>query len=394
MGQNCYELENLNMGILKKIHFKIQWVYKVIFQCCYMVMTIFRPIQQNKVVIPLYRHKVLEGNIKAVYDELKKSQPQLEFQFIIPNNKMNLRLFKEIVYISNAKYILLDDYYLPVYLIQPRKGTNVVQLWHAAGAFKKFGYSTVNTKFGPSSSYLKNIPIHSHYTHVFVSSKNMIPYYAEAFNMSEDHIFPVGVPRIDFFADEKRVKETNQKILKTMTKEQQQMVKILVAPTYRAESNYRESDLDMVEEILAISKKIEKDKLIIFVGHPYIDKSKFKRLQQQNNIIVSSQFSTNDWMQLADAFVTDYSSAIFEFALLHKPLAHYVPDLEEYKKSRGLYNKIEVISDGTVLQKRTQLIEWINHRKAGEHFDTSRMVQYNFSQTENIAKAIVEQLLK
>lgn len=394
MGKDCYELENLDMGILKKIQYKIQWIYKVIFQFCYTAMTIFRPIQQNKVVIPLYRHKILEGNIKAVYEELKKTQPQLEFKFIIPNNKMNLRQFKEIAYISNAKYILLDDYYLPVYLIQPRKGTKIVQLWHAAGAFKKFGYSTVDTKFGPSSSYLKMIPIHSHYTHVFVSSKNVVPYYAEAFNMSKDHIFPIGVPRIDFFADEKLVKEIKQKVLKSMTKEQQQMVKILVAPTYRAENSYRESDLDMVEEILAISKEIEKDKLIIFVGHPYIDQSKFERLQKQSNIIVSSHFSTNDWMLLADAFVTDYSSAIFEFALLHKPLAHYVPDLEEYKKSRGLYSEIEAISDGIILQKRTQLIEWINDRKAREHFDTSRMVHYNFSKTEKITKAIVEQIVK
>ncbi|RIJ69534.1 CDP-glycerol glycerophosphotransferase family protein [Rummeliibacillus sp. POC4] len=382
------------MSILKKIQYKIQWFYKVIFQCCYKATTIFRPIQQNKVVIPLYRHKKLEGNIKAVYEELKKTQPQLEFQFIIPNNKMNLRQFKEIAYISNAKYILLDDYYLPVYLIKPRKGTSIVQLWHAAGAFKKFGYSTVDTKFGPSSSYLKIIPIHSHYTHVFVSSKNMIPYYAEAFHMSEERIYPIGVPRIDFFADEKYVKKTNKKVLKSLTKEQQQMVKILVAPTYRAANNYRESDLDMVEEILAISKQIEKDKLIIFAGHPYMEESKFERLQKQSNIIMNSQFSANDWMPLADAFITDYSSAIFEFGLLQKPLAHYVPDLEEYKKSRGLYNEIETISDGPVLQKRTQLIEWINERKASEHFDTSRMVRYNFSKTKGIAKEIVEQLLK
>ncbi|MFJ8263049.1 CDP-glycerol glycerophosphotransferase family protein [Rummeliibacillus sp. NPDC094406] len=382
------------MGILKKIHYKIQWVYRVIFQYCYKIMTIFRPIQKNKVVIPLYRQKVLEGNLKAVYDELKKSQPQLEFQFIIPSNKTNLKLFKEIAYISNAEYILLDDYYLPIYLIQPRKGTNVVQLWHAAGAFKKFGYSTVNTKFGPSSDYLKAIPVHSHYTHVFVSSENMIPYYAEAFNMSQNNIFPIGVPRIDFFTDEQLVKQTKQKIFNTLTLEQQHMVKVLVAPTYRADSHYRESDMDMMEELITISKTIAKDKLIIFVGHPYIDKDKFQKLQETGNVFLGNQFSTNEWMLVADAFITDYSSAIFEFALLHKPLAHYVPDLEEYKKSRGLYNDIEVISDGTVLQSRKQLLEWINQRKAGESFDTSKMIHYNFSQTEDIAKGIVEQLMK
>ena len=34
---------------------------------------------------------------------------------------------------------LIDDYYFPVYTVKPRKGTEIVQVWHACGAIKKFG---------------------------------------------------------------------------------------------------------------------------------------------------------------------------------------------------------------------------------------------------------------
>ena len=40
---------------------------------------------------------------------------------------------------------------------------------------------------------------------------------------------------------------------------------------------------------------------------------------------------------LTDVLVTDYSSSIFEFALLHRPLVLLVPDLAEYERDPGLY---------------------------------------------------------
>src|SRR5699024_2565917 len=94
------------------------------------------------------------------------------------------------------------DYYLPVYLIKPERKMKVTQLWHAASANKKFGISTVGTKFGPKLSYLKLIPIHSNYTHVYVSSENVVQFYEDAFNMPLSKIFALGIPRIDMFSNE------------------------------------------------------------------------------------------------------------------------------------------------------------------------------------------------
>src|SRR5699024_10320028 len=76
-------------------------------------------------------------------------------------------------------------------------------IWHAAGALKKFGYSTIGTAFGPNKNYLKIVPIHSNYTHAYVSAEYAKPYFAEAFNMSENKIHALGIQRAELFLSNK-----------------------------------------------------------------------------------------------------------------------------------------------------------------------------------------------
>src|SRR5699024_1141890 len=129
-----------------------------------------------------------------------------------------------------------------------RNNLKIIQLWHAAGAFKKFGYSTVGTKFGPHPLYLKLVPIHSNYTHVYVSSKNVVHDYAEAFNMHPSRIFSYGVPRIDLLnrkQDMERIKSLimdDNPLLKNEKK-----IRVLIAPTYRADGSSTESGLDFTK---------------------------------------------------------------------------------------------------------------------------------------------------
>lgn len=307
---------------------------------------------------------------------------------------MNLKMFKEIKMLANAKYIILDDYYLPIYLLKPSQDLKVIQLWHAAGALKKFGNSTVGTKFGASSSYLKVVPIHSHYTHVYVSSKNVIQAYAEAFNMSSERIFPYGVPRSDLFYQSKICEDIKTSIFEdNPILNQENTVKILIAPTYRASGIYEESDSLFVDDLLNIHSTLSKNTLLIFKTHPYTTEKDWNRLKKASNIVIANDYSINEWMLLSDGFVTDYSSAIFEFSLLERPLAHFVPDRMQYSKNRGLYQSLHTVSDGEILENKHELIEWLNNRSRNEYFDTSRMVNYNFDYTKNISSRIVSHFI-
>lgn len=378
------------MNHLKKMYIK---VYRLILRGIYQFFSLVRKHDNNKVIIALYRSNELEGNLKYIYDELNKQMPEAEIHLVVGKNKMNLGLFKEIIMLSNAHYLILDDYYLPVYLIHPKKNLKVIQLWHAAGAFKKFGYSTVGTKFGPKTSYLEVVPIHSNYTHVYVSSKKVIQYYADAFQMSPMNIFPLGIPRTDLFKDEKE----KDKIKKNIYDDYpflKDKVNILIAPTYRAKGDQHESDEELTKAIINISDAINDNLHIIFKPHPYMDKAELNKLEECPNVLVTPNYPINEWMLISDAFVTDYSSSIFEFALLKRPLAHFIPDINDYVHNRGFYQDISVISDGEQLYNTTQLIEWMNRRKKHEHFDSSRMIHYNFDYTDNVSERIVTHFIR
>lgn len=213
--------------------------YKALFNLYYTYLKSIKKQKDNKYVFVLSRSNQLEGNLLFVYYELKKQQPNAEIVILTSQNKMNVKLFKELLIFADAKGLFLDDYYLAIYLIKPSKNLNVVQIWHAAGAFKKFGYSTVGTKFGSDEKYLSIVPIHSNYTHVYTSSKYVKKYYAEAFNMPIEQIYSFGLPRTDVFSDHEKISSIQMKIYKTYPILQDEMVNILYAPTYRADYHFR-----------------------------------------------------------------------------------------------------------------------------------------------------------
>ena len=84
-----------------------------------------------------------------------------------------------------------------------RKETQMVQVWHACGAFKKWGCSVADKTFGDSMKDLKQYSGHRNYTLVPVSGEEVCFAYEEAFGLEKDcHIVrPLGVSRTDVLFD-------------------------------------------------------------------------------------------------------------------------------------------------------------------------------------------------
>lgn len=328
----------------------------------------------------------MDGNLQMVFDEMKRSYPTKQIYVQMSAKKISIDVLKNLWLMRDASVVLVDDYFLAAYLVKPRKQTQIIQMWHATGAFKKFGLSTRNTLFGPSEQYLKIVPIHSNYTSVYVSTDVSAMYFAEAFGMDREQIFAMGTPRAEQLLNGVPAQP------KPFTEQQQHMTKILIAPTYRAGSIQQESQMIWEEEIHDLLESLPEHILLIIVLHPYADRSAWIRYQNHPQVILDLESSANAWMAGVDAFITDYSSALFEFALFHKPLANYIPDFQEYTKNRGLYRPIEEITDGALLYNRQDLKRWIAERVPNEVFDTSRMVRENIGETAEVTQKIVQHI--
>ena len=55
-------------------------------------------------------------------------------------------------------------------------------------------------------------------------------------------------------------------------------------------------------------------------------------------------------MLVSDVLVTDYSSAIYEFSLLDRPMVFFAPDHDAYEKERGFYFDYRTGVPGTDLR--------------------------------------------
>ena len=96
-----------------------------------------------------------------------------------------------------ADVVVLDTYCIPASMIPHRKGTKVIQMWHALGAIKKFGWQTVGKEGGSSGKVAKLMRMHHGYDHVVCASDVTADHFCEAFKADRSKIVKYGLPRID-----------------------------------------------------------------------------------------------------------------------------------------------------------------------------------------------------
>ena len=318
--------------------------------------------KENRVVFLSDSRVDFTGNFEFVYKELQ-SRGGYDIKYMLKPSIDAKRSLKEMItfvqYISTSKYILLDDYYPQIYKYKIKKDVEVIQLWHATGAFKTFGFSRIGKKGGPKVKS-KN---HRNYTKAIVSSENIRIHYAEAFGISEEKVVATGVPRTDIFFDEdyknKKLSEIYSKypILKNKKV-------IMFAPTFRG-NGQKTATYDFEEfDVKRLKEKLGDEYIIISKLHPFI-KEKMNIPKDCKNFIIdlSKEREINDLLFVADILITDYSSVCFEYSLLNKPMIFFAYDLEDYIASRDFYYPYETFVPGPIARTTDDIINIILDKK-------------------------------
>ena len=134
-----------------------------------------QPVQENKVLFLEMRFTTLSNSFQYLYKKLEESGEYdlkcsyVQFNFI-RGREFTKRVDDMLQELATAKYVFIDDASLILSSIPLRKETIAINLWHACGAFKKFGRSTAELKFGSSAATLDKYPNYENLTHVTVSS--------------------------------------------------------------------------------------------------------------------------------------------------------------------------------------------------------------------------------
>ncbi len=286
---------------------------------------------KNKVVMLSRQSNKPNVDFLLIQKEILRRTNNVEVKVLCKVLKKNLLdridysfyILKCMYHIATAKVCILDGYSIPISILKHKKNLEVIQIWHASGAIKKFGYQSLDKKEGRGTGIARIMNMHKNYSHVMAPSSITAKFYEEAFGVKSDKIFINGLPRLDYIISEELGKEKLDEFYKQYPNYKDKKT-ILYVPTFRKNTDNEIGIKKLIKHI-----DYEKYNLIIKL-HP-LDKSK-----DINEYIVDKKYNTFDLLKIADYIITDYSAIAFEAILLNKPLYFYVYDINEYQEARGL----------------------------------------------------------
>ncbi len=130
---------------------------------------------------------------------------------------------------------------------------------------------------------------------------------------------------------------------------------ILYTPTHRGRNADRfAGHLDVV----ALAEALGPDTVILLRTHYFCDSSPQRASTGSARVVEVTAYPTVEDLYLAaDVLITNYSSTMFDYAVLDRPIVVFAPDWEQYRASRGVYFVIFEERPGVVVTTQAELIE-------------------------------------
>ncbi|WP_305787649.1 bifunctional glycosyltransferase/CDP-glycerol:glycerophosphate glycerophosphotransferase [Symbioplanes lichenis] len=129
---------------------------------------------------------------------------------------------------------------------------------------------------------------------------------------------------------------------------------ILYAPTHREWLPAGRQVLD----VEALADRLGPDTVLLVRSHYFYVAADHQAQQSRGRIVdVSAYPIVEDLYLAADVMMTDYSSAMFDYAVLDRPLVVFAPDWQVYQELRGVYFDLMELPPGTVATSFDQLAD-------------------------------------
>jgi CDP-glycerol glycerophosphotransferase (TagB/SpsB family) len=295
----------------------------------------FLPPRPNVVVLASPRKRELDGNLLAIRNEIRARRPRTRLVELAETYGYGrrgkllyaLRMVRAMYHLRTAGLVVLDNAWLPVHVAPHPTRTTVVQVWHAVGALKRFGVDTVPPPREPERSFL-----HRHYDWVVASGEASRGPWSRALRTDPERVLALGSARTDLLVDATSLAASRDRVLARYPALSGRRV-ITYAPTFRGRGRAKEPARGL--DAPRLRAALQPTDVLVLKSHPNLD---FGLVDPAGfDVVIDPSEDMNEVLAATDILVTDYSSSIFEYALLRRPLVLLVPDLETYEREPGMY---------------------------------------------------------
>lgn len=351
---------------------KLKTIGYLLFAWNYWLCTLMCKRKEEKVFGIMTHDSSKESNVGMVLEELSREEDYEIIRLKRGDEKKLSFYFGKSYHLATASCVLQDNVFLPMAYLRFPKEVKVIQLWHGTGTIKKFGQDY-------NTGRLKKLEARANeaITHMIVNAQGMAWLYQSAFGIPAEKIYALGLPRTDALFDEKQ-REKNRAGFYAAYPALREKKLLLYTPTFRdKEAKNPQVMLDL--ELLLT--RLPDEYAVGLRLHPFVAAAFHEEQYQKNfgsRLVNLSRFpDINTLYEVSTALITDYSSVIFDYCILDKPIYFYAYDLDDFlQDGRGTYVDYKKDMPGPIAYTTGELCELLLAEIREHSYDYERLSRF------------------
>jgi CDP-glycerol glycerophosphotransferase len=320
-----------------------------------------QPIDENLAVFAAYWFRNASCNPRAIYDAARELVPGLRAVWVVKPDGVdslpagaehvlpNTREYYDLI--ARAKYFVNNVNY-PNHLVK-RPGTVHVMTHHGT-PLKRMGLDQIGMGVGGGLMDFPALLRRCERWDFSVSANPFSSIVWERVYPTRYESLETGYPRNDVLV--RSTEDDVQRIRAGLGIEPGQTA-VLYAPTHREWQTGFVPVLDLAE----VAARLGPDHVLLARLHYFYGADQqLEALHREGRIRdVASYPSVEELCLAADLLMTDYSSIMFDYAVLDRPIVIHAPDWEQYRTTRGTYFDLMEEPPGVITRNEDDVVEAI-----------------------------------
>lgn len=322
------------------------------------------PVRTGLVVFESHLGRQYSDSPRAIYEEMRRQG--LEFEPVwaysgsqdgFPDDATLVRRWSlpYLRALAQAEF-WVDNQSYPLKLTK-RPGTTYLQTWHGS-ALKRMGFDEAEWKLKSREAQAEQQKTLDRFDRFLIRSEHDVRTLARAFRLQERTLLRVGYPRNDALVRARQRetagdgRERGPLAAELGIPEDRQI--LLYAPTFRRRGNgQKRFELPFDVERFADTFG---DRYVLLVRSHYLNHVVLPPSVRGRVVDVTAHHDMTPLLALADGLITDYSSVMFDYALLDRPMFFFAYDYDAYvHEDRGTYFDLLERAPGPVVRTEDEL---------------------------------------
>lgn len=332
------------------------------------------PVRRGSVVLESHMGTNYGDSPRALYEEIRRQGLNLHATWSydpspdgFPADARLVRRWswRYLWALARAEY-WVDNQGFPQQLHKPRH-TTYLQTWHGS-AYKRMGFDETRVR-------LQNAPLRERlqravdrFDHFLVRSEHDVNTLARAYRLPEERLLRTGYPRNDALIAERDRAETEGRLprppLAGALGLDDHKKTVLYAPTFRGGPG-KQRRTRLLLDVREFAQRFGDTHTLLVRAH-YLESARLPVCPPGTVVDVSRHHDVSELLALTDVLITDYSSIMFDFALLDRPVVLFAPDLEAYAAERGSYFDLREEAPGPVAGTQEELFATLTELKRSD----------------------------